>query len=222
MEEGLPENLSVSIISEAGLKQLSSDPFRQDPSPVPSNETGDAPEQSQAASPPPKPAVQEANAAASPAQPNPSEQRATSFDPSRFAVMASEQFGSELKQAFQAVEARRAKVQRTSAKAGGELRLTRPGATHIGKSDEWERSVIWALGATVPTGNGKWGSTVVTFAVSASGQVEGLRLLQTSGDNWLDQGALMGVRQARIPAPPAGLPLGDRSFNIEYISMPDH
>ncbi len=31
----------------------------------------------------------------------------------------------------------------------------------------------------------------------------------------------MAVKQARIPAPPSGLPLGDRAFNIEYISLPD-
>jgi hypothetical protein len=56
----------------------------------------------------------------------------------------------------------------------------RPDASHIGKSDEFERDVIWALGATVPTGNGKWGTAIVTFVVSASGQVEGLRLVKSA------------------------------------------
>ncbi len=97
----------------------------------------------------------------------------------------------------------------------------RPGASHSGRSDEFARGVIWALGATRPMGNGKWGSTILTFTVSESGKVEGLQLLKSSGDNWLDTGALMSVRQAHLPVPPAGLPIGDRIFNIEYISIPE-
>jgi periplasmic protein TonB len=69
-------------------------------------------------------------------------------------------------------------------------------------------------------GNGKWGTSVVTFVVSASGQVEGLQLIKSAGDDWLDKSALMAVKQARMPVPPAGLPLGDRKFVIEYISLP--
>ena len=39
MEEGAPEHLNVSVISEADLKRLSSDPFRQEapPSPAPAD-----------------------------------------------------------------------------------------------------------------------------------------------------------------------------------------
>ena len=111
---------------------------------------------------------------------------------------------------------------RQASRQSGNVKSFRPGATHQGKSDEWERKVIWALAATKPMGNGKWGSAVVTFAVSDGGQVQGLRLIKSSGDNWLDEGALLAVKQARMPAPPPGLPAGDRVFNIEYISLPDH
>ncbi len=100
------------------------------------------------------------------------------------------------------------------------MQVSRPGATHVGKSDEFERQVIWALGATVPMGNGKYGTSVVTFVVSAGGQVEDLKLLHSSGDDWLDKSCLMAVKQARMPTPPGGLPLGDRRFVIHYISMP--
>ena len=44
-------------------------------------------------------------------------------------------------------------------------------------------------------------------------------MIKSSGDNWLDTAALMSVRQARMPKPPEPLPGGDRTFNIEYISM---
>jgi protein TonB len=136
--------------------------------------------------------------------------------------MAAAQFSAQLNQAFNAAAAntQRRAAARPASLASGRVRSTRPGATHIGKSDEFERAVIWALGATVPEGNGKWGDTIVTFTVSAAGQPDGLRLLKSSGDNWLDGAALMAVKQARIPSPPPGLPAGDRTFVIEYISLP--
>ncbi len=133
----------------------------------------------------------------------------------------SEQFSSQLKHAVKQAEERHEQAQHTPRQAGN-VKSFRPGATHQGKSDEWERKVIWALAATKPMGNGKWGTVLVTFVVNDSGQVQGLRLLKSSGDNWLDQGALLAVKQARMPAPPPGLPTGDRAFNIEYISLPDH
>jgi len=222
MEEGLPEHLNVSVISEADLKRLSSDPFRQDapPSPAPAD-TPAPPLEPQSVPEPPQPPVKEASAASSPAQPNADEKKGLAFDPAGYIARASEQFGFQLKQAINAAEERREQAQLTP-RQGGNVRSLRPGATHQGKSDEWERKVIWALSATKPMGNGKWGSAIVTFVVSETGQVQGLRLIKTSGDNWLDQGALLAVKQARMPAPPPGLPVGDRAFNIEYISLPDH
>jgi len=97
--------------------------------------------------------------------------------------------------------------------------VMRPGATHIGKSDEFARDVWWALNATKPMSNGKWGITIVTFVVSDAGRVEGLQLLQSSGDQWLDTAALMSVKQARMPKPPHPLPAGDRTFIIHYLSL---
>ena len=220
MEEGAPEHLNVSVISEADLKRLSSDPFRQEapPSPAPADTSAPPPEP-QAAPEPPQPPVKEASAASSAAQPDVSDKKSPPFDPAGYITRMSEQFGFQLKQAVNAAEARQAQH---TPRQSGNVRSLRPGATHQGKSDEWERKVIWALSATRPMGNGKWGSAVVTFIVSEAGQVQGLRLIKTSGDNWLDQGALLAVKQARMPAPPSGLPVGDRAFNIEYISLPDH
>ena len=222
MEEGEPEHMNVSVISEADLKRLSSDPFRQEapPSPAPPDTPAPPPEP-QAAPEPPKPPVKEANAAPAAAEPDVSDKKSVPFDPAGYIAQMSEQFGFQLKQAVNAADARREQAQHTPRQSGN-VRSLRPGATHQGKSDEWERKVIWALAATKPMGNGKWGTAVVTFVVSEAGQVQGLRLIKTSGDNWLDEGALLAVRQARMPAPPPGLPVGDRAFNIEYISLPDH
>ncbi len=220
MEEGTPEHLNVSVISEADLKRLSSDPFHQEspPSPTPAETPGPPPEP-QAAPQPKETPAKEASAAESPTRAKTDDKK--NFDPSSYIAMASEQFGFQLKQAVNRAEARQEQAQHTP-RQGGNVKSFRPGATHQGKSDEWERKVIWALAGTKPMGNGKWGTVLVTFVVTDSGQVEGLRLLKSSGDNWLDQGALLAVKQARMPPPPPGLPTGDRAFNIEYISLPDH
>ena len=223
MEDGAPEHLNVSVISEADLKRLSSDPFRQEapPSPAPAETPAPPPEPEAAPEPTPKPPVKEASAVSSPTQPDAPDNKSLPFDPAGYITKMSEQFSFQLKQSVKAAEERRDQARQASRQSGN-VNSFRPGATHQGKSDEWERKVIWALAATKPMGNGKWGSAVVTFAVSDGGQVQGLRLIKSSGDNWLDEGALLAVKQARMPAPPPGLPSGDRVFNIEYISLPDH
>ena len=139
--------------------------------------------------------------------------------------MASAQFSTQIDHAFKAAEARREHQGQARREAkrvdfrGGSITAMRPGATHKGRSDEFAKEVIWALAAVKPQGNGKYGTVIVTFQVSDAGRVEGLRMIKSSGDNWLDTAALMSVRQARMPKPPEPLPGGDRTFNIEYISM---
>jgi periplasmic protein TonB len=226
MEEGLPENLSVSVVSEADLKRLSSDPFRQEarqaPSPANAPETAPAPEDAQVErdAPVPQPEVKEASAAPPPPSQPLFDDKPAPFDPSGFIAKAAQQFTSQIEYAMNAPEARREQPKRV-ARAAGNVTALRPGATHSGKSDAFERDVVWALAATKPMGNGKWGSVVVTFLINEAGRVEGLRLIKSSGDNWLDSGAMMSVKQAKLPVPPAGLTAGDRTFNVEYISIPN-
>jgi periplasmic protein TonB len=225
MEEGLPENLNVSVISEADLRRLSSDPLRQEgrESPLPANapETTPAPEDSQAGRDvpvEPRPEVKEASAPP-PSQPL-FDDKPAPYDPSGFIAKAAQQFTMQIERAVNAPPAPREQPKRV-ARSAGNVRALRPGATHSGKSDAFERDVVWALSATKPMGNGKWGSVVVTFLVDEAGRVEGLRLIKSSGDNWLDTGAMMSVKQAKLPVPPAGLTTGDRTFNVEYISIPN-
>lgn len=229
-EQGLPQTLNVSVISAADLKRLSSAPAEQEAPPFqpPAPAPPAPPPVTPPVPAPPQPAAEQTIAAFYPPQPKANETRDghdAPFDAASFADMASRQFSAQLDYSFKAAEAQRNAQRQAAARpaaraAAPNVKVMRPGATHIGKSDEFERAVIWALGATVPTGNGKWGSSVVTFVVSASGQVEDLRLVKSAGDDWLDHGALMAVRQARMPAPPPGLPVGDRRFVIEYISLP--
>jgi periplasmic protein TonB len=210
-EEGRPENLNVSVITEADLRNLSTVPMPQDRAMA-------QPEQKEA---PPSP-DQEQREAATPPQKSPFQ---APEDSSSFAARFADQFTASMKQAFAAAERRKAvttttttTTTRTVVQAAPNLRFSRPAATHSGKSDEFERAVAWALAATVPQGNGVWGSTIVSFVVAANGQVQDLRLLKSSGDKFLDTGALMAVRQAHLPAPPSDLGAGDRTFHVEYIS----
>lgn len=79
-------------------------------------------------------------------------------------------------------------------------------------------AVIQALAVAKPVSNGKPGEVAVRFIVSETGELQDLKVVRSSGNELLDQVALSAVRQARIPAPPSGLPQGDRTFTINYIS----
>ncbi len=216
-EEGLPDNFNVAVVSEADLKRLSSDLVRQEGRavPMPGSVAVDQPSPEPPA-PAVTPATQQEAAATPPPQPEKLEKRETQFDPSGFIARASQQFSAQLNQAFDAAQ-RHQQAQKSST-GGGAVRVSKPGGAHSGKAGDFDRAVYWALAATPPMGNGKWGSTVVTFTVSAAGKPDGLRLVKGSGDSWLDQGALLAVRQAKLPVPPTGLEPGDRTFVVEYIS----
>jgi protein TonB len=229
-EDGLPDQVNVSVISAAELDRLSSDPFLRQASlsPAPQSDTPPSPPpEPELAPPPPPPEPQPPQQeAATSFTPSPSKAEKTQeFDAAGFIAMASAQFSTQIDQAFKAAETRRehrGQARREAKRVdfrGGSITAMRPGATHKGRSDEFAKEVIWALAAVKPQGNGKYGTVIVTFQVSDAGRVEGLRMIKSSGDNWLDTAALMSVRQARMPKPPEPLPGGDRTFNIEYISM---
>jgi len=228
-EKGLPENVNVSLITEADLKSLSSDPFKSMPSltqPSPETMPSNEPPQEAASQQQPQQQQQEQKQEQQ-QQEKPAEEQSKEKplprmveDPNGFAAQAAAAFTAQMTQAFAEMERRRPTQQARASQPAmpPNLHFFRPAATHQGKSDEFARQVAWALAATKPMGNGTYGSTIVAFVVSSSGRVEDLRLLKSSGDNWLDTGALMAVRQARLPVPPETLPAGDRTFHVEYIS----
>jgi protein TonB len=213
-EKGLPENVNVSLITEADLKSLSSDPFKSMPSqpqPPPEPQQSNEPPQD-AASPQQEKAVKEEQKAKQPIR--------AIEDPNGFAARAAEAFTSSMTRAFAEIERKQSAPQTRSTQPAmpPNMHFFRPAATHSGKSDEYARQVAWALAATKPQGNGTYGSTIVAFIVGPDGHLQDLRMLKSSGDNWLDTGALMAVRQARLPVPPDAMPVGDRTFHVEYIS----
>ncbi len=205
----MPERLNVGIISSADLERLSSDPFRQDGNHSP-NKDETTPQEQPPAPPPQQREIKEASASGP----------ARAYDPSAFIEMASQQFSAQLDHAFKAAEARRDAQQRPAqqrtALRSGNTELMRPGATHVGRSDEYAKAIQWTLSGHRPMGNGNWGISVVMFMVTPAGHVEGVRLLQSSGDKWLDNSALMTVRQLPVPVPPPELPAGDRTFVVTY------
>jgi len=230
MEDGVPDNLPVSVISAAELDRLSSDSIHREaaptPAPAPDMAALPSPPPEPAPAPPPEPQQEPVKEAEASFTPEPQKAVKTQdFDPTGFIEAASAQFSAQLNHAFQAAESRRERpseprrqTAKAEARAGG-VSVMRPGATHKGKSDPFAREVVWALAATKPMGNGKYGTVVVTFEVSGEGRLEGLRMLKSAGDKWLDTAVMMSVRQAHMPKPPEPLPLGDRTFVVEYISM---
>ncbi len=242
VEEGIPESLTVSVITEQQLRSLSSNPITQSATPPlsqakpepdvkPEPETKPEPEakpepqvkpeqdvkpeqqakpQSEEKAPTPAPKAEQKTASVAP--------KVGAVDPEAYATKAAEEFSASIARAFQQQEKKTEKKRQTVSASGAGRTARVSGAAHSGKSDEFTRAVVWALGATVPEGLGVRGSTVVTFVVSAGGRPDGLRIIRASGSHLLDQGALLAVRQARLPVPPQGRPAADRTFDIEYIA----
>ena len=164
MEDGKPENVSVSVISEAELRRLSQDPMRRDAQPTPEPAEAEAPPtpepvqeavQPQPPEPPapPQPPVKEAAPAPSPSSLFDAPEKPVPFDPSAFIAKASRQFTMQIEREVEAPQPRREPQERRAvARSAGNVKALRPGATHSGKSDEFERQVVWALAGTTPMG----------------------------------------------------------------------
>ena len=58
---------------------------------------------------------------------------------------------------------------------------------------------------------------VIAFGVTESGFMEGLHLVESSGQQQLDRMVLDAVRQVELVTPPAGATLRDRTFEVTYI-----
>ena len=178
MEEGLPENLNVSVVSAADLDRLSSDPFlreaRQSPLPANAPETAPAPEDAQAerdAPVEPEPEAKQASAAPPPRSlSSMTSPRLTTPPASSRGRLSNSHRRSSMPSTRRTPSSEQAK---RAARSAGNVTAMRPGATHSGKSDAFERDVVWALSATKPMGNGKWGSAVVTFVVTEVGPRRG-------------------------------------------------
>lgn len=60
------------------------------------------------------------------------------------------------------------------------------------------------------------GTTRVVFAIAESGGLEFVRLAKSSGSSMLDETAIAAVRRSTFPAPPPGMTLAQRTYEVPY------
>ena len=83
-----------------------------------------------------------------------------------------------------------------------------------GQIDEFTRDVLRKLEQAKPDLNGKAGEAVVTLVVGLSGEVEDLKISQSSGDLRLDRQLLAAFHDLRFVPPPNYADIHDRSFDV--------
>jgi protein TonB len=91
--------------------------------------------------------------------------------------------------------------------------LVSPGAIQA-----FTRGVVDALARTRPKGvkGGARGTAKVAFAVAEGGGLEFVRIARSSGHEALDEAAVAAVKRAAFPAPPSGMTLADRTYEVPY------
>ena len=80
------------------------------------------------------------------------------------------------------------------------------------QSHNYTLRVLAAIGPKHLDGQGLQGRVLVAFSISETGQLQGVRLAQSSGFDELDHRALQIVGAANIPVPPSGLSVMRRSY----------
>ena len=94
----------------------------------------------------------------------------------------------------------------------------RAAAASPGEMRAFARSLAEALARTrPPNGSARAKGTVnVEFIVGEEGRAETARVARSSGFRALDEIAIDAVRKARLPRPPAGVTLAERTFVVPY------
>lgn len=94
----------------------------------------------------------------------------------------------------------------------------RAAAASPGEMRAFARSLAEALARTrPPNGSARAKGTVnVEFIVGEEGRAETARVARSSGSRALDEMAIDAVRKARLPRPPAGVTLAERTFVVPY------
>lgn len=92
-------------------------------------------------------------------------------------------------------------------------------AASPGAMRAYAKSVVAALGRTSPRQGVVGivrGTVRIAFVISIGGELESVRVARSSGALRLDEAAISAVRLARFPSPPAGMTLGERTYEIPY------
>ena len=87
-----------------------------------------------------------------------------------------------------------------------------------GAVQAFAKTVVDALSRTRPKGikGAARGTAKIAFAVAEGGGLEFVRVTRSSGHDVLDEAAVAAVRRALFPAPPAGMALAERTYEIPY------
>jgi TonB family protein len=96
--------------------------------------------------------------------------------------------------------------------------VTRPaGISRSGENDEFGRGVIRALRQSMPAANGATGRVMVRIFLSEAGNLADVHLVQSSGNQALDQQVVFAVRMSSFPIPPPASSSADRTFLVSYL-----
>lgn len=102
--------------------------------------------------------------------------------------------------------------------SGGDSSASRPpGITRSGENDRFGRAVIRALKKTMPHKTGIKSRVTIRLFLNKRGNVAKLRLVQSGGNQELDQDVLFSARQTSFPFPPKGATVADRTFLVTYV-----
>ena len=89
-------------------------------------------------------------------------------------------------------------------------------AASAGAIREYARYVSQALSKTKPKGTGGVGTAMIKFVIAADGSLASAEIAKSSGSTKLDAQALEVVRHARFPAPPPGMTVNQRTYDVPY------
>ena len=99
---------------------------------------------------------------------------------------------------------------------GAVFALSAGSEARLGNASEYVRSVLRVLKREMPRSIGVKGSVVLQFIVSPTGDIQQIRLAQSSGRPELDRHVFERVRTTHLVAPAATTPKRERMFQITY------
>lgn len=82
--------------------------------------------------------------------------------------------------------------------------------------DAYTRDVIRTLIASRPSWTGVTGKLIVGFAISLRGDIQDVEVVRSSGNAKLDNVILASLAAIRLPPPPPGAELRDRTMEVTY------
>lgn len=94
--------------------------------------------------------------------------------------------------------------------------VSAPGAARLGEASPFVKSVIRTLKSNMPRPAGMKGNVVIQLIVGVTGEIEGLRIVKSSGRPELDRLVAERVYKTRLASPPATASLRERLFQITY------